>query len=319
MTQPLFSIAIHGGAGTISRQNMMPKVEHSYRQALANAIQAGVTILAASGTALDAVEAAVKSLEDCPLFNAGRGSVFTHSGKHELDAAIMCGRHLQAGAVASVTGVRNPIGLAKAVMEQSEHVLLCGEGAEKFAHDIGIPFEPPTYFYTDFRYKQWQLALAADSVQLDHNIHIATPQIDKERKFGTVGAVACDQNGNIAAATSTGGMTNKKFGRIGDSPLIGCGTYADNRTCAVSCTGHGEYFIRAVTAYDVACLMRYKGLSLAEACQTVVHRHLPEIGGDGGLIAVDAQGNISLEFNSEGMYRAYYRAGGDIVTAIFKD
>ena len=324
MTHPFFSIAVHGGAGTIARQNLSPEAEYQYRKALSEAVQAGSYVLANGGTALDAVEIAVKSLEDCPLFNAGRGAVFTHTGKHELDAAIMCGQARRAGAVAGIVGVRNPISLARSVMEKSEHVLLCGEGAEQFARTVGAVFELPDYFYTDFRYRQWQIALADDMVQLDHNIPTATNQDEakaeeKKRKFGTVGAVACDQNGHVAAATSTGGMTNKKFGRIGDSPLIGCGTYADNSTCAVSCTGHGEYFIRAVTAYDVACLMRYKGLSLKEACQTVVYKHLPEIGGEGGLIAVDAQGNLSLDFNSEGMYRAYQQSGGPIVTAIFKE
>jgi beta-aspartyl-peptidase (threonine type) len=248
-------------------------------------------------------------LENNALFNAGKGSVFNHAGFHEMDAAIMCGSTLEAGAVAGVSGVRNPIMLANRVRLHSEHVLLTGAGAEIFAREQQLSFEPETYFHDDYRYEQWQQALAENSVTLDHT---------EDRKFGTVGAVALDRTGNLAAATSTGGMTNKKYNRIGDSPLIGVGTYANNATCAVSCTGHGEYFMRAVVAYDVSCLMEYKGLTLQQACDYVVQDKLVKLGGEGGLIAVDAAGNITLTFNSEGMYRAAKRNEEPTFMAIYK-
>lgn len=304
-----FAIAIHGGAGTILRSSMTPELQAQYESGLRDARDAGYAILEAGGTALDAVEAAVKSLEDFPLFNAGKGSVFNHEGKHEMDAAIMNGATLEAGAVAGIDHIRNPIALARLVMEQSEHVLLSGEGAHKFALEKGVPPEPDDYFFTQQRYDQWQEALQADRVQLDHS----------EKKFGTVGAVALDSSGNLAAATSTGGMTNKKWGRIGDSPMIGAGTYANNATCAVSCTGHGELFIRAVVAHDISCLMAYKGLSLQEACDVLVHDTLMKINGEGGLVAIDAQGHIAMPFNSEGMYRASRSSNGQEEIRIYKD
>jgi len=302
-----YSIAIHGGAGTIRRETLTPEQEKSYLSALEEALDAGYKILEKNGTALDAVEAAVVSLENCPLFNAGKGSVFTADGKHEMDAAVMDGRHMTAGAVAGVAGVRNPIVLARAVMENSEHVLLSGKGAEEFARTLNLPFESEDYFYNAYRYEQWQQVKGEATTLLDHS----------EKKFGTVGAVALDQSGNLAAATSTGGMTNKRYGRIGDTPLIGCGTWADNR-CAISCTGHGEYFIRAVAAYDIACLMKYKGCTLAEACRIVVQETLKQSGGEGGLVAVDQAGNVVLEFNSEGMYRGSIDAGGKKNVAIYR-
>jgi beta-aspartyl-peptidase (threonine type) len=292
------SIAIHGGAGTILRSTMTPQLQKQYEEALKAALDAGYSVLVTGGSSVDAVEASVRSLEDYPLFNAGRGSVFNHEGKHEMDAAIMDGRSTAAGAVAGVRGVRNPVSLARAVMEKSEHVLLSGQGAEIFARETGIPFEDDSYFYTSQRYQQLQEALDAGRVQLDHADSIAN-----EKKFGTVGAVALDASGNLAAATSTGGMTNKQWGRIGDSPIPGAGTWASNDTCAVSCTGHGEYFIRAVVGHDIHCLMSYKGLSLQEACDVLVHDKLLKAGGEGGLIAVDALGNVAMPFNSEGMYR----------------
>jgi beta-aspartyl-peptidase (threonine type) len=279
----------------------------SYLNGLEEALDAGYKILQQSGTALDAVEAAVVSLENCPLFNAGKGSVFTADGKHEMDACVMDGSRLTAGAVANVTGVKNPILLARRIMEKTEHVLLAGKGAEDFARSQNLPFENEDYFYNAFRYEQWQQVKGEATTLLDHS----------EKKFGTVGAVAVDSAGNLAAATSTGGMTNKRFGRIGDTALIGCGTYADNHTCAVSCTGHGEFFIRAVVAYDVACLMKYRGLSLAEACRIVVQETLKQSGGEGGLVAVDQAGNVVLEFNSEGMYRGSIDAGGKKNVAIY--
>lgn len=304
-----FSLAIHGGAGTIRKSDLTAEQEKAHLQALDDALAVGEKILQAGGSALDAVEAAVVSLEDCPLFNAGRGSVFTHDGKQEMDASIMCGRTLDAGAVTMLSGVRNPIRLCRVVMEKSEHVMLAGAGAVEFAKLHQLPFEPAVWFHSDFRKKQLESAKQRDRVQLDHS--------PDDEKFGTVGAVALDLHGHLAAATSTGGMTNKKYNRIGDSPLIGCGTYANDRTCAVSCTGYGEYYIRGVVAYDVSCLMEYAGLDLAAACARVIHEKQPALGGDGGLIAVDGLGNMALPFNSEGMYRGWVREGEELEVAIY--
>lgn len=312
-----YAIAIHGGAGTILRSTMTPDKEQAYRQGLQDAIVAGDKVLAAGGLALDAVEAAIRQLEDNPLFNAGRGSVFTHEGRNEMDASVMDGRGLSAGAVAGVQHVMNPITLARAVMERSDHVFLAGSGAVEFARSLNLPLMPDDYFFSQMRYDQLQQAIESDRITLDHtsgDIHESG-----EKKFGTVGAVALDMNGNLAAGTSTGGMTNKQHGRIGDSPIIGAGTYANNRTCAISCTGHGELFIRSVVAYDVSCLMEYKGLSLQEACNVVVHQKLIAIGGEGGLIAIDHFGNIELPFNSEGMYRASKKQDGPLFIGIYKD
>ncbi|KAA9345932.1 isoaspartyl peptidase/L-asparaginase family protein [Adhaeribacter soli] len=304
-----FAIALHGGAGTITRQVMTPENEANYRKALETALMVGSGLLTAGKSALEAVEATVAWLEDCDLFNAGKGSVFTKAGKHEMDAAIMCGRTLAAGAVAGVRNVKNPVKLAHCILQNSDHVMLVYPGAEEFARKYHLGFEPDEYFYTQQRYEQWQEIRDSDIFMLDHTEDIPAPvqpplPDNKEKKFGTVGAVALDKAGNLAAATSTGGMTNKKFNRIGDSPIIGSGTYANNATCAISCTGHGEYFMRAVVAYDISCLMEYKGLSLQEACKIVVNEKLVKLGGEGGLVAVDAKGNIALPFNSEGMYRA---------------
>lgn len=277
------------------RSSMTAELQQQYEQGLQDALQAGYSVLHGGGTAVDAVQAAVVSLEDFPLFNAGRGSVFNNVGGHEMDASIMDGNSIDAGAVSGIRNVKNPVLLARTIMDKSEHVLLCGQGAEQFAKQQGLQFEDDAYFYVQHRYEQWQQALKEDSISLDHN----------DKKFGTVGAVALDASGNLAAATSTGGMTNKKFGRMGDSPIIGAGTYANNNTCAISCTGHGELFIRSVVAYDISCLMEYKGLSLKEACDVVVHDKLVKIQGEGGLVAIDKYGNIELPFNSEGMYRGY--------------
>ena len=312
-------IAIHGGAGTILRSSLSPEKEQQYTSALREALNAGYSILRAGGSALDAVETAIGNLEDCPLFNAGRGSVYNNEGGHEMDASIMTGAGFGAGAVALIRNVKNPISLARAVMEKSEHVFLCGAGAEQFARNMNLPFEGDDYFNTAFRFEQWQAALKSSGTFLDHNISgngkANTAQHDK--KFGTVGAVALDINGNLAAGTSTGGMTNKKFGRVGDSPIIGAGTYANNNTCAISCTGHGELFIRSVVAYDVSCLIEYKGLTLAEACHEVVMKKLVAIQGGGGLIAIDKHGNIEMPFNSEGMYRAMKNESDELI-AIYK-
>ncbi len=321
-----FAIAIHGGAGTILRSTMSPENEMNYKKGLEEAILAGDAILSSGGTALDAVEAAVKKLEDNPLFNAGRGAVFTNEGKNEMDSSIMNGQNLMAGAVTGINNIKNPISLARAVMEKSEHVFLSGSGAIEFAKKMKLEFAPDEYFFVQERYDQLLQAKESDHMVLDHSILRSTNTAlgDAENKTptskkGTVGAVALDIHGNIAAATSTGGMTNKKFGRVGDSPVIGAGTYANNNTCAVSCTGHGEFFIRAVAAYDISCLMEYKGLSLNKACDEVVHQKLVKLGGEGGLIAIDAEGNIEMPFNSEGMYRASRKSGGEVYIGIYND
>ncbi|MGV3556712.1 isoaspartyl peptidase/L-asparaginase family protein [Larkinella arboricola] len=305
----MYTIAIHGGSGTISRSEITPEQEKEYRQGLENALDAGYAVLARGGSALDAVEQAVRSLEDFEKFNAGRGSVFSANGRHEMDASIMCGQTLKAGAVAGVTNIRNPITLARTVMERSENVFLLSPGAEEFAREQGLAVEPDDYFYTDYRFRQLKEAQEANRTQLDHS--------RSNTGKGTVGAVALDEKGNLAAATSTGGLTNKKYGRVGDTPVIGGGTYANNQTCAVSCTGYGEFFIRAVVAYDISCLMEYKGLSLQEACDWVVQHKLKDMGGEGGLIAVDRAGNVALPFNSEGMYRGWRNAAGEGEVAIF--
>lgn len=304
------SIAIHGGAGTILQSEMSAEKEIAYKDALKEALNAGYKVLENGGTSLDAVEQAMIQLENCPLFNAAKGSVFNALGKHEMDASIMEGKNRMAGAVSGVHNIHHPTSLARQVMEQTEHVFLIGEGAMDFAATIGFPFIDDDYFYDEFRYQQWLKIKDSEKFQLDHTI------VDK--KFGTVGAVALDIFGNLAAATSTGGMTNKKFGRVGDSPIIGAGTYANNATCAVSCTGSGEYFIRGVVAYDVSCLMEYKGLSLQAACDEVIQHRLKNMDGDGGLIAVDTQGNIVLSFNTEGMYRACRNNNGRHEVSIYK-
>ncbi len=319
-----FTLVIHGGAGTILKKNMTAEKEKAYQQALNQALQAGHAILSKGGSALDAVEAAVRLLEDSPLFNAGKGAVFTNEGKNELDASIMNGKNLAAGSVASVTTIRNPITAARAVMEQSQHVMMVGPGAEKFARQQGLELVDPSYFYTEDR---WQGLLKVraqdpDSVALDHG-NKATSLLkqpgNRDDKYGTVGAVALDMQGNLAAATSTGGMTNKKFGRIGDAPIIGAGTYADNATCAVSCTGWGEFFIRLSVAKTVSSLMEYKGLSLQAATNEMIHKKVPQLGGDGGLIAVDKNGNVAMPFNTEGMYRGYIKQDGKAVVEIYKN
>lgn len=307
-----YSIVVHGGAGTLLKGKMTPEKEKEYRKTLQLALDEGFSILKKKGSALDAVEKAVIVMEDSPLFNAGKGSVFTASGTHEMDAAIMEGKKLQAGAVSLVTGIKNPVSLAKTVLEKSPHVLLAGSGALEFAKLNGFKLESEDYFYDDFRYRQWQEIKDSDHFQLDHSDK-------KDSKFGTVGAVACDRHGNVAAATSTGGMTNKNWGRIGDTPLIGIGNYANNDTCAVSCTGSGEYFMRGVIAYDLSCLMEHKGLSLQKAAEEVINKRLLKINGDGGLIAVDARGNIAMPFNTEGMYRGMRDSTGNKMVAIYEE
>ena len=306
-----FSIAIHGGAGTLVKGMMTPELEAKYKTHLEKALTIGYDVLKQGGSSLDAVEKAVVELENSHLFNAGKGSVFTANGSHEMDASIMEGKELQAGAVSLVTGIKNPVQLARCIMEQSGHVFMAGNGAMEYAKSLGFKLEDPEYFFDELRYNQWQEIKDSETFQLDHSLK-------KDSKFGTVGAVACDSKGTVAAATSTGGMTNKRFGRVGDSPMVGAGTYANNNTCAVSCTGSGEYFIRGVVAYDVSCLMEYKGLSLAEAAHEVINNRVLKLGGDGGLIAVDAQGNIAMPFNTEGMYRACQTSLGNKEISIYR-
>ncbi|MEP6949726.1 MAG: isoaspartyl peptidase/L-asparaginase [Ginsengibacter sp.] len=310
------SIAIHGGAGTILKEDMTLELEAAYRSALKEALDAGYAILETGGTAVSAVKAAVVVMEDNVLFNAGKGSVFTKNGAHEMDAAIMDGRTLDAGAIAGVKDIRNPVELAEEVMLHSGHVFLSGEGANDFAMQQGIKSEPDEYFYSGFRYNQWLEVRDSDMYQLDHTDN-KPAGLARDKKFGTVGAVACDRDGNLAAATSTGGMTNKQFGRIGDTPIIGAGNYANNKTCAISCTGHGEIFIKAVAAYDVSCLMEYKNMSLQQACEEVVMKKLVGMHGEGGLIGVDAKGNAALVFNSPGMYRGLKDSDGVHMVAIY--
>lgn len=305
------SIALHGGAGTILKSAMTPEKEKAYISALQTALHKGYEVLKNGGRAIDAVEIVVMYLEDCPLFNAGRGSVFTADGIHEMDASIMDGSNTEAGAVAGIKNVKNPVQLARLVMDKSDHVMLCSNGAEAFAKEMNCQFESDEYFYDEFRFQQWQALKGSDAFQLDHST-------EKDKKFGTVGAVALDMYGNLAAATSTGGMTNKKYGRVGDSPIIGAGTYANNETCAVSCTGSGEFFIRQVVAYDVSSMLEHTERSLVEVCAEVVQKRLLKIGGDGGLIAIDKDGNICLEFNTEGMYRAWKTGDGEEVL-IYRD
>lgn len=315
-------LAIHGGAGTIRRENMSPEREKEYREKLQESLDAGYAVLDGGGTSLEAVIAAVKVMEDSPLFNAGKGAVFTNEGRNEMDAAIMDGSNKNAGAVAAITTVKNPITAALAVMNNSPHVFMTGGGAEKFAQEQNLEIVDPSYFRDETRYQQLQKIIDTERQQLDHSAILEMELEDpyfKDRKYGTVGAVAVDKDGNIAAATSTGGMTNKRYGRVGDVPIIGAGTYADNETCAVSATGHGEYFIRTVVAHEIASQIKYANKSLKEAADDVVMKQLVEIGGEGGIIAIDKDGNISMPFNSAGMYRGYIRKKGEGKTFIYKD
>jgi L-asparaginase / beta-aspartyl-peptidase len=318
-----YVLVIHGGAGTILKSQMTPEREKAYTDALNRALQIGNDILKKGGTSLDAVEACVRSLEDDPLFNAGKGAVFTNDGKIELDAAIMNGKTLAAGSVAGLTTVKNPITAARAVMEKSPHVMMIGAGAEKFAKQQGLEIVDPSYFYTENRWKGLQKAKEEDSLKMKNadtsrRSGVKQPE-NKDYKYGTVGAVALDRHGNLAAATSTGGMTNKKFGRVGDVPIIGAGTYANNATVAISCTGWGEFFIRLVMAKGISDMMEFGKMSLKQAGDEMVMKRLPALGGDGGLIAVDKDGNFSMPFNSDGMYRGYINNTGKTEVKIYKD
>lgn len=349
------TLVIHGGAGTITPKNLSLEKEKAYIQALNEALQVGYAILKNGGTSLDAVEATIQLLEDSPLFNAGKGAVFTHDGKHELDASIMDGSTLNAGAIAGVTTIRNPICAARRVLEKSEHVMLLGPGAEAFAQEQGMELVDPRYFDTEIRWNSLQQALTDEKIQPGHlapvGVKKASPLrvppiqstkhakykstktswapdpaiwasdpliFDEGKKYGTVGCVALDQWGNLAAGTSSGGMTNKRYGRVGDSAIIGAGTYANNETCAVSATGHGEFFMRSVVGHDISALMNYKGLSVQAAANEVVLQKLAERGGEGGVIALDRNGNFAMPFNTEGMFRGYIKADGSSEVAIYK-
>jgi beta-aspartyl-peptidase (threonine type) len=301
--RPRYAIAIHGGAGVILKANLPPELEKEFLHMLDSALTVGTRILATGGTSMDAVENVVRVMEDCPLFNAGKGAVFSHEGYNELDASVMDGSNLMAGAVAGVRNVKNPITLARKVMTASPHVMLSGAGATQFARENGLEIVDSTYFYTERRWKDLQRAIARE----------------KENKFGTVGCVALDSNGNLAAGTSTGGMTNKRWNRIGDTPVIGAGTYASNKSCAVSGTGHGEFFIRYTVAREIAALMEYKGMTVQQAADEVIMKRLKPAGGEGGIIAVDKDGNIALVFNSPGMYRACADSRGRHEVAIYGD
>jgi len=320
-------LVIHGGAGTINRKNMTEEREREYRAALGQALRTGHAVLAKGGTSLDAVEATVRFMEDSPLFNAGKGAVFTHEGRNELDAAIMDGRNKMAGSVAGITIVKNPISAARAVMEKSKHVMMAGRGAELFATKMGLEIVDPSYFWTERRWKALQEELLKEQSGgqaippvRGHRGQAGLPVLHDENRFGTVGAVALDQSGNLAAATSTGGTTNKQFGRIGDTPIIGAGTYADNESCAISATGAGEFFIRWSVAYDIAALMKYRGLTVQQAADEVINKKLRAVkGAEGGVIALDAKGNFAMPFNSEGMYRGWIGADGEPHVAIYGD
>lgn len=314
------AIVIHGGAGTILKKNMTPEKEAAYNTQLHLALETGYAILKNGGSSIDAVEKTIHILENSPLFNAGKGAVFTHEEKNELDASIMTGNDLNAGAVAGVTTIKNPISAARMVLEASPHVMLSGTGAETFAKEKGLEIVDPSYFYTENRFKALKKVQEQEKTILDHDDKVSFYDPDiKDAKFGTVGCVALDKNGNITAGTSTGGMTNKRWGRIGDSPVIGSGTYANNVTCGVSSTGHGEYFIRAQVAHDISALMEYKSLSLEDAAREVIQNKLKAMGGTGGIIALDKQGNIVMEFNTEGMYRGAIDNDGNRTIKIYNN
>ncbi len=305
-------LVIHGGAGTITRKSMSAEMEQQYRAGMEQALRTGHAVLAKGGSSLDAVEATIRVLEDNPLFNAGKGAVFTHEGRNELDAAIMDGKTKAAGSVAGVTIIKNPITAARAVMEKSEHVMMVGRGAELFATKMGLEIVDPSYFWTERRWKGLQQELLKEKSQSSYSV-------PEDKKMGTVGAVALDKNGNLAAGTSTGGMTNKKYGRVGDAPIIGAGTYAENESCAVSGTGHGEFFIRWTVAHDIAALVKYRGMSVKEAGDEVIHKKLEPVKGEGGVIILDAKGNFATPFNSEGMYRGWIGGDGEPHVEIYKD
>ncbi|MDO6678225.1 MULTISPECIES: isoaspartyl peptidase/L-asparaginase [unclassified Shewanella] len=316
-----FAIAIHGGAGTINPSSFTPEQEQAYRAKLKEAVDTGYVVLEKGGSSLEAVTQAINVLEDSPYFNAGKGAVYTHNEQHEMDASIMDGKTMNAGAVSGVKHVKNPIDLARLVMDKSVHVMLYGEGAEEFALTQGVPLVANETFNTQHRYESLQRAKAKmEQAKLDNKDYIASHNaLDVEFKVGTVGAVALDKSGNISAGTSTGGMTNKRYGRIGDAPVIGAGTYAENGVCAVSATGHGEYFIRYHVAGDICAKVKYQGKSIIQAADEVINQRLITAGGTGGVIAIDHRGNIATPFNTEGMYRATRKKGEQAQVMIWRD
>ena len=332
-SKPEITLVVHGGAGAISRNNITPEIAAKYKAALDTAMLAGYAVLAKGGSSTDAVVAVIKVFEDDPLFNAGKGAVFTHEGKNELDAAIMDGKTGLAGAVAGVTTIKNPITAARAVMDKTKHVMLIGKGAEQFAASQHLEIVDPSYFFTQMRWDQLQKAKDKERIELDHQSSASstpadtqtahrnpdTPYWETDYKYGTVGAVALDQYGNLAAGTSTGGLTNKMYGRVGDSPIIGAGTYADNGSAAVSCTGTGEFFIRSALAFDITARMKYSKVSLSEAVDQTIQDNLTAKHGEGGLIALDRKGNIKFGFNTAGMYRGYIKSDGKPVAMVFQD
>ncbi|RLD76486.1 MAG: beta-aspartyl-peptidase [Bacteroidetes bacterium] len=307
--KPEYVIVIHGGAGVIKKENMSDEKEAAYIKKLNEALETGNRILKNGGTAIETVIATIKIMEDSPLFNAGKGAVFTHEGKNELDVSIMDGKTLNAGAASGVSNVKNPIELAYKIMVNSQHVMLSGDGASQFAKEQGLEIVDPSYFYTERRWKSLQNVIEREKKKLEN----------EKEKHGTVGCVVLDKYGNLAAGTSTGGMTNKQYGRIGDSPVIGAGTYANNETCAVSCTGHGEFFIRYVVAHSVSALMEYKNLSLQDAGNEIINKKLKAVGGTGGLVSVDKDGNIAMPFNTPGMFRGYIKSSGEKEVLIYRD
>ncbi len=318
-SSPRIMLVMHGGAGTITRNNMSPDMEKQYRETLEQALRTGHAILAKGGSSLDAVEASIRVLEDSPLFNAGKGAVFTHEGRNELDAAIMDGKNKRAGAIAGVTVVKNPISAARAVMEKSPHVMMAGHGAELFATQAGLEIVDPSYFWTERRWKALQQELIKEQQQQPPTPRSELEPLIEMLKYGTVGAVALDQAGNLSAGTSTGGTTNKRFGRIGDSPIIGAGTYAENESVAVSCSGTGEYFIRWSVAHDIAALYKYRGMTVEVAGNEVIHHKLKDVGGDGGAIILDAKANFAMPFNTAGMYRGWIGLDGVPHVLIYKE
>lgn len=317
-----FGLVIHGGAGTILKKNMTDSLEKAYRLKLEEATRAGHKILSDGGTSMQAVTAAINIMEDSELFNAGKGAVFTHDGTNELDASVMDGKTLNAGAISGVTTVKNPINLAVAVMDKSEHVMLSAKGAEQFAQEQGLEIVDPSYFYTERRYQSLQRIIDKEKTELDHDLDKKVSFMDpfiKDSKYGTVGCAALDKYGNLAAGTSTGGMTNKRYNRIGDAPIIGAGTYANNASCAVSSTGWGEFFMRGMVAHDIAAIMEYKEVSIQEAAEEVIQKKLTALGGTGGIVSIDRNGNVAMEFNTAGMYRAHMNATGDLDIKIYKN
>ncbi len=312
-----FALVIHGGAGTIKKEFMTPEKEEAYTKKLQEALDTGYKILENGGTAIEAVQRTINIMEDSPLFNAGKGAVFNSLGKQEMDASIMDGKTLNAGAVAGVSHIKNPINAAILVKDSTKHILLSGKGAEDFAQQYNLQFEDESYFYTDKRYQQLQKAQKKEKVLLDHTAFDNAELID-DHQYGTVGCVALDKDQNIAAGTSTGGMTNKKFGRIGDSPIIGAGNYANNKTCGVSCTGTGEFFMRTLAAHEVSNLMMYKNYDLKEALKQVIHVAIDSLGGSGGMIALDKNANIAWDFNTAGMYRGFKKSTGENIVEIYK-